>query len=77
MDRRTADAINEKLDRLMREYARVQTGLVIDDSPLSVSVGDNEHPILSPKIMDGWTPAVNDTVIVLRWQNSVAVFPVV
>lgn len=76
MARETDRAIQRRQKRDRDRMVRGETGVVTDVSPLTISTGDVDNPIIGPTVLGvGWTPAVDDPVTVLRWGHATVVLP--
>lgn len=75
MDERTVDDIKDEQRLRKDRTTRAQTGIVTDESPLTISTGEPGDGIVSPYKQKGWTPVIGDHVLVLRLQNTLWVIP--
>jgi hypothetical protein len=58
--------------------ARPQTGVVIDDSAPAIETGELtlDGVVVGSYKLKGWTPAMGDQVLLLRWGQTVVAIPI-
>lgn len=67
MDPNLAKNMAARFDGLERTSVRFRSGVVTDDSPLSVKLGNAGTAYVGVARVDSYTPTTNDTVACLVW----------
>lgn len=77
ISQRLVQDILKRLAGLEDTTVRVRTGVVTDDSPLSVALGGGDVPFTGLKSLEGQTYTPGDTVACLVWKGDLLVLGVI